>query len=137
MIAYVDSSVVLRKVLGQPGQLAAWVDIDDAITSVLTEVECLRTLDRARHHGMTDAQLAQARTAVFALLKQATLITITPGVLSRASQALPTPLRTLDAVHLASALMWQEAEAIDLGLATHDGALAQAGRACGLTVIGV
>src|SRR5678815_3702734 len=41
-------------------------------------------------------------------------------VLARASQPLPTPLGTLDAIHLASALLWQEKERKELVMATHD-----------------
>lgn len=42
----------------------------------------------------------------------------------------------LDAVHLATAPLWRDARDQDLALATHDEALAVAGRAFGFTVIG-
>ncbi len=48
MIAYVDSSVLLRIVLGQPGALHKWRAIKTAVSSRLAEVECLRALDRLR-----------------------------------------------------------------------------------------
>jgi hypothetical protein len=51
VIAYVDSSVVLRVVLGQPGKLAEWKSIVTGVASGLVEVECLRTLDRLRVAG--------------------------------------------------------------------------------------
>jgi len=57
--------------------------------------------------------------------------------LRRAAQPMPIPLGTLDAVHLATALLWQETRDEDLVLATHDRALALAARASGLHVIGV
>ena len=57
-------------------------------------------------------------------------------VLRRAGQPFPTPLGTLDAVHLATALLWRDTRGEDLALATHDRALALAARASGLTVIG-
>ncbi len=57
-------------------------------------------------------------------------------VLRRASQPFPTPLGTLDAVHLATALLWRDSRVEDLALATHDRALALAARASGLTVVG-
>ena len=46
MIVYVDASVVLRLVLGEPNQLPEWPRIESAVASALAEVECLRTLDR-------------------------------------------------------------------------------------------
>ena len=61
----------------------------------------------------------------------------TRPVLTRASQPLPTPLGTLDAIHLATALLWQEKERKELVMATHDTALGIAARACGLRVAGV
>jgi len=64
------------------------------------------------------------------------LIELGPTVLSRASQPLPTELGTLDAIHLASALLWRDTAGIDLFMATHDSALAVAARACGLRVVG-
>lgn len=46
MIAYIDSSVLLRVVLRQPNALKQWPVIEQGIGSALVEVECLRTLDR-------------------------------------------------------------------------------------------
>ena len=57
-------------------------------------------------------------------------------VLSRASQPLPTPLGTLDALHLATAMLWREAGHQDLVMATHDIALGVAARVLGLRVVG-
>ena len=43
---------------------------------------------------------------------------------------------TLDAIHLATAMLWRERTGADLVMATHDTALATASRASGLRVIG-
>jgi hypothetical protein len=67
MRAYVESSVVLRAVLAEPGRLAAWSRIEDPMTSEITRVECLRTLDRLRlAGGMPDRELARRRATVSA-----------------------------------------------------------------------
>ena len=58
-------------------------------------------------------------------------------VLEFAGRALPVSLRTLDAIHLASAVLWRDAEDPDLVMATHDRSLGSAARAFGLEVIGV
>ena len=137
MTVYVDSSALLRILLRQPGELAEWRRIDRAITSLLTEVECLRTLDRLRlRTGLSDRQLAVRREAVFRFLDAMEVVEVTAPVLSRAAQPFPTELGTLDAVHLSTALLWKDRSAADIVLATHDEMLATAARAVGLTVIG-
>jgi hypothetical protein len=95
-------------------------------------------LDRLRVRGaMTDKAIADGREAVFSLLRETRVVDVTGNVLARASQPLPTPLGTLDAIHLATALLWREAREPELVLATHDAALGLAGRACGLRVVGL
>ena len=92
MIAYVDSSVILRVILGQPRRLREWKEIRQGLASALAEVECLRTLDRLRLRGdITDEQLARRREAVFDLCRELTLVEPTGVVLSRAAQPLPPP----------------------------------------------
>ena len=49
---------------------------------------------------------------------------------------MPTGLGTLDAIHLATALLWKEMTPEELTMATHDPALAIAARVHGLPVIG-
>jgi predicted nucleic acid-binding protein len=138
VIAYVDSSVLLRIVLGQPGSLKQWRAIERGVASALVEVECLRTLDRLRlAEGLTDAEIALRREAVFRLGEAMEIVEPTRPVLARAAQPLPTALGTLDAIHLATALLWQERTATDLTMATHDAALAAAARASGLRVVGL
>ena len=50
---------------------------------------------------------------------------------------MPTELGTLDAIHLATALLWKEFEHTELVMATHDRALATAAQAHGFTAIGI
>jgi predicted nucleic acid-binding protein len=135
--AYLDSSVVLRLVLGQTGAFAEWRTVQRGVASALVEVECLRTLDRLRHRErIADTDLAVRRETVFRLLEAVELVEPTRAILTRAAHPLPTELGTLDAIHLATALAWKEREGLDLTMATHDVALATAARASGLRVIG-
>jgi len=138
VIAYVDSSVLLRLAFGEPQRLKEWPEIRHGVTSALAEVETLRTLDRLRvSTSMDERQLAQRRETVFRLLEELELVEITRAVLARASQPLPTALGTLDAIHLASAMLWRERSSEDgLVMATHDAALGLAARACGFEVLG-
>ena len=137
MIAYVDSSVVLRIILGQKDKLREWRRIRTGVASALVEVECLRTLDRLRLAGrLADVELARRRETAFRLAGEMERVDITRPVLDRASQPFPCALGTLDAIHLATALLWRESVARDLVLATHDDALAAAARALGFPVAG-
>jgi predicted nucleic acid-binding protein len=136
--AYLDSSVVLRLLLGQPDALAEWGEVETGVASALVEVECLRALDRLRLIGaISDDGLAERRAAVFGLMAAMEVVEITRTVLARASQPLPTALGTLDALHLASALLWREQSGAELALATHDAAMGRAARASGFPVIGL
>jgi predicted nucleic acid-binding protein len=139
MIAYVDASVVLRLVLGQPHALREWRSIDTAVASALVEVECLRTLDRLRLRGgvLLDRDLAVRREAVFELLRRFEVVAVERPVLARAALPLPTTLGTLDAIHLATAALWRETQGAELAMATHDTGLGTAARASGFSVIGV
>lgn len=138
MIAYLDSSIILRIVLGQPNAFKAWRAVERGVASALVEVECLRTLDRLRlAEGLDDQEIAGRREAIFRLVEAMEIVEPTRTVLARASQPLPTVLGTLDAIHLASALLWKERSGVDLVMATHDEALAVAARATGLHVAGL
>lgn len=138
MIFYADSSVILRAVLGQRGVLAGWNEPVRSMTSALTRVECLRTLDRVRlEEDLVDEEMARRREAVFRLLRSLVLVDPVAAILERAAQPLPTVLGTLDAIHLSTALLWQEVRGEPVSLATHDAALGRAARACGLSVVGV
>lgn len=138
MIAYVDASVLLRRVLGQPGALEEWSQIDPAVSSALAEVECLRTLDRLRLAGnFSDDVVAVRRRTIYELFEAIEIADVNAAVLARASQPFPTSIRTLDAIHLSTALLWKERRGQELVLATHDRELAVAAGAMGLRVIGV
>lgn len=138
MIAYLDASVVLRLVLGESRRLSEWKRVKTAVASALTEVECLRTLDRLSRLGSLSVDdLAERRGAVYRLLEGVEVVDVGRPVLRRASEPFPTPLGTLDAIHLSTALTWCEMRSADLTMATHDKLLGTAARAMGLQVIGV
>jgi predicted nucleic acid-binding protein len=137
MIAYVDSSVLLRIVLGQRDELTGWSKIRQGVASALVLTESLRTLDRLRlRTQITDAEIALRRATILELLASLHVVDIDQIVLDRAAQPMPTELGTLDAIHLATALLWREMTRDDLVMATHDTALAIGARAHGLRVVG-
>ena len=94
-------------ILGQRNALREWRTIEQGVATTLVEVECLRTLDRLRHaERLEDDQIALRREAVYRMLDAMEVVEITRPVLARAAQPLPTTLGTLDAIHLATALLW-------------------------------
>ena len=136
MRVYVDSSIVLRIVLGEPKPLREWTRITVANSSEIARVECLRVLDRLRTiREMNDRELARRRATALEILSGFELIRANRAVLDRAGDPFPTLIRTLDAVHLASALLLHEREP-SIRFATHDEELAIAAKAVGLRVIG-
>lgn len=137
MIAYIDSSVLLRVVLGQPDRLEAWHQIERAVTSALTEVECLRTLDRRHQQGLlTGDAWPERRGLVIRMLERMERVDLTPAVLRRAADPFPTPLGTLDAIHLATAALWGQSRGALPVMATHDRQLALAAASLGMAVVG-
>lgn len=138
MIAYVDASVLLRVAFGQPDALPEWRQIEQGIASALVTTECLRTLDRLRRRsGLSDAEVARRRAAILRLIASLDLVEVDSVILDRAAQPMPTELGTLDAIHLATALLWKELTRSELIMATHDAALGLGAHAHGLVVLGV
>lgn len=138
MIVYLDSSVLLRRLLGQPGALREWKLVRTGVTSRIAEVECLRTLDRLRLEATFDERLlASLREGLYRILGSLEIIEVTRTVLARAAEPTPTSLGTLDAIHLCSALIWRERSGKTPSMATHDEALALGARAQGMKTLGV
>ncbi|HEX4649726.1 MAG TPA: PIN domain-containing protein [Steroidobacteraceae bacterium] len=137
MIAYVDSSVLLRVAFGQSNALREWSQIDRGVSSALIATECLRTLDRVRLRAkLSDVEVARRRSTILALIDSLELVEVDSAVLNRAAQPMPTEIGTLDAIHLTSALLWKDATGVDPVMATHDTALGLAAQAHGLRALG-
>ena len=63
MIAYLDTSVLLRLVLREPGALEDLRSSEALVSSELLAVESLRTIDRLRLHGALSPEEAASRRA--------------------------------------------------------------------------
>lgn len=138
MTAYVDASVLLRVALRQPDALPEWRHIEQGVSSALIMTESLRTLDRLRLRAkLSDAEVANRRAKILELMASLDIVEVDALVLDRAAQPMPTEVGTLDAIHLATALLWRDQFRIELTVATHDVALGYAARAHGLSVIGI
>ena len=138
MIAYLDTSALLRLVLREPGALEDLRACEALVSSELIAVESSRTIDRLRLQGALTMEEAAARLrALTEWLEAIDLVLLRAPVLRRASEPLPTPLGTLDAIHLATALIWRERMGALPTIATHDTALGLAARAFGFDVHGI
>jgi predicted nucleic acid-binding protein len=137
VIAHVDTSVLLRVVLGESSPLRQWRSIRVAVSSELIRVEALRCIDRARVLAhLADTEVAERRASVLSLLDGFHLAALNRDVLRRAADPFPTLVRTRDAIHLATALLARTVHD-ELVFATHDARRrARARRAVGLDVIG-
>jgi len=126
--------VALRALLGEPGALAIqarW----DLVASELLEVEVRRVLHRlSLARALTNEGLALRIGELRLLLTAVDQVPISKAILNRASGPMATPVKTLDAIHLATALTWSEYHGQEILFLTHDRQLATAARACGLTV---
>lgn len=138
MTVYLDTSVVIRRLVGQEEPIDGWGVWVQAYTSVLCRTEFYRTLDRLRLEGAIDdgdrATVAGDFERFWATCHR---VLLSPSVLRRAEEAFPTTVGTLDAIHLASAIVVDREAAAEIAeFLTHDAQLARAARAAGYTVRG-
>ena len=137
MTTYLDTSVVLRWVLGAPDALPRPDDDAPRVTTRLTLAEALRTLDRLHRRGqLSEGGYAERHGIAIRLLDRVDRIHLYVAVLRRAAEPFPTPVGTLDAIHLSTALQVRDTHGVEVVLATHDLELARAARAVGLDVVG-
>ena len=125
---YIDSSALLKLVLSEPetpALIKALSQWPDRVSSVLLPVECRRIVLRAGNPAAVVAKLEQELAGV-------TTIRLEEPVQKLAAMIGPPGLRSLDAIHLASALSigdYPEA------FVTYDERLAEAARTVGLNVL--
>lgn len=126
MRAYVDTSVLLRVVLGSRARLRTWRRITEPMASEIVRVEALRAIDRARIlEPLEAAHVARRRADVLARLESFTLAGLSRRALDGAAAEMPSSVGTLDAIHLATAMALRRRFA-DLVVATHDEQVAAA-----------
>ena len=137
MNCYLDSSVVLRKLFGEPNSIREWKKIRTGFSSRLLKIECLRTIDRLRLTAdLTNEETAKRLEGFRVMLALIGILPLTQRIQERTEQSFSTPLGTLDGLHLATALLWREIHGDDFVFATHDEQLALAARSHGFVVIG-
>jgi predicted nucleic acid-binding protein len=125
-LIYVDSSVLLAELLDESRAPPPSLWENPLFSSRLTQYEVWTRLHRGRYgssHG------DKARSA----LRHVTLIDMLPSGLERALGPFPIPLRTLDALHLAT-VEFLRSEGHALEFATYDTRLIAAAKALGIKI---
>ena len=126
-VAYVDSSALLKLAVAEPETSALEADLagrDGLVASRLAALECRRAARRTSNKRVLQA-VDEVLDAIY-------FLEITPAILDRAAIAGPPVLRSLDAIHLATALSIDEPV---LDVITYDRRLAEAAEAVGLRVV--
>ncbi len=139
MIVYAESSAVLSWLLGEPAGPSVRRTLEAAefvVTSDLTLVECDRAFHRARSLGeLSTAKFAELRSELGRLAAGWILLRLSDEIVERARDAFPEePIRSLDALHLASALN-TAALIPETALLTHDQRVRRGALALGLRLL--
>jgi predicted nucleic acid-binding protein len=136
---YAESSAVLAWLLDEHHgafvrQALAQADI--VVASDLTLIECDRVLHRATALGdLTEAEAADRRAHLTTASAHWHILRIGAEVVDRARQPFPgDPIRTLDAIHVASVLVARSAVA-GLRLLSVDNRIRAVARTLGLTLL--
>lgn len=120
---YLDTSVALAHLLGESRAPSAELWSEQLVSSRLLEYELWTRLQR---YGIAGTHGEAARD----LLGRVALLRLERPVLTRALAPFPTPVRTLDALHLASmGFLLEQGQSV--ALATCDTDMAQAATALG------
>lgn len=133
---YVETSAVLAWLLDEPTAAEVRESVDSAetvVTSELTWVEVERVVARGESSGALRGGDAQKLRGSVARQRAAWMsMTVSAAVLARTGRVFPLePVRTLDALHLATALEFTKAFQ-DLRILTFDRRIAENATALGI-----
>ena len=132
MVAYLDSSVLLRHILLGEEPIRHALEFPRVVSSELLEIECRRVLHRCRLAGeLTDEALTVARERLDEVLAGIDLLEMSRQIKQRAMDPFPVNVRTLDALHVATALLVGE-DAGGVALFSHDEGMNRCARSLGI-----
>jgi len=139
MIVYADTSALVKLFVREEGTDETKEMLERAQmlgTGLLTRAELVAALARGARRGyLAEAEAEEARRRLGEVWESWVRIGISEDVVSRAEEvAWEYGLRGYDAVHLASALVWQEGIGHPVVLATFDRELWEAAKGAGLGV---
>ncbi len=136
---YVDASALLRILFQESGPAVPLQPGDRVVSSRIVSVETFRAVDRERLLGhLDDSETAAKRKELGTMLAMLDLLPLDESVLERAQRSFAVNLRTIDAIHVASAeVLVAEIAGEPLEFWTHDERQAITARSRGLDVEGI
>jgi uncharacterized protein len=140
MWAYFDTSALVKRYIQERGseQVRALLRRYDFLSSVITPVEIVSALCRRRRENDISADLLAALIRrMNGDRRQWRLVEVNSSVLDRAQELLrgPTPLRALDAIQVASLVIFQAVGAMRVPIITADSRQREAATQLGIDVI--
>lgn len=137
MIAYIDASALVKRYVQEHGSretIELTSSAEMTATSIISRAEVAAGLAKAVRSRVVPDHVAKAAQRSFAVDWPDLLrVTVTDALVERAEAlAWEHGLRGYDAVHLASALTWQESAGEEIVLATFDHQLWDAAKRAGL-----
>jgi hypothetical protein len=126
-VIYLDSSVALAQLLAEDRTPPETLWQETLVASRLLEYEVWRRLN-ARGLGRSHGEGARN------LIGRVALLELAPPVLGRALEPFPMPVRTLDALHLAS-VEFLRGRGQSIELASYDDRLLSTARAMGIPLL--
>jgi len=123
-VIYIDSSVALARLLLEPCSAPDQLWQERLVSSQLLEYE---VWNRVHAYGLAESVGNEAQ----ALLLRVGMVEMTRSVLAKALEPLPIPLRTLDALHLAT-MDFLRGRGETVELASYDARLVATARALGM-----
>jgi hypothetical protein len=137
MKAYIDSSVILRVIFGEESALKFPKNIHIYGASEILKIECFRTIERMKQTlTISEDEIAKKHSALHKILKTLHIIKFSDAIIKRACESFPITLKSLDAIHLSAAILWQQEELSEILFLTHDIQLSKAAIAMGFEVLG-
>jgi len=140
--AYFDTSALVKRYVRERGsaRVVSLLRRHDVLSSAITPVEILSALWRRKRSGdLSDENFAATLSRVQSERIRWELVEVGGTVLSRAEEIVQgtVPVRALDAVHVASWLVFQAASSIQISFVTGDARQRDAANYLGLGVIWV
>lgn len=136
MTSYLDSSVLISIAFQEPGHLTRIESFGSLISSRILMAECLRTLLRLQHaQYISEDEFVQKSEFFQKAFRSITLIDVSKSILDRSMQSFGIHVKTLDAIHLSSALLWRESKKEEVSFLTHDDKQSKAARVLGFQVL--
>ncbi len=137
MICYLDSSVVLRNIFNADNAYKEFDSFSKIGSSELLIIECNRVIDRYRLESvLNDSQVASVKEFLKKLIEGIYIIELSESIKTRAADTFPTIIGTLDALHVSTAIAWQEYENNEeMMIVSHDRQMNICAKALGYKII--